>query len=475
MKKFRVTAVALLLALSLTMVFIVGCTDVAKFTVTVTGGDGGGEYTAESECTVTAALEEGKQFVRWIDGEGEEVSTADPYTFKVTGNTELTAVTADKTKYTVTINGGVITGTSDKTATVYEGQTVSVTAPKSQSRIFKSWLINGTDTSTENPYVFTATKDTEIVAVVDEICLIAVSGGSVDGQMRKKFKMGEECTIKADEAPAGERFAYWSVIDEKERPVIVSHDSTYTFKVTETEKYYAKFGQLHTVNVEGGHIASEKGEPQTFVYLEGDTCTVKPNVPEGFVFVEWQVDGVSVSTSAEYPFEVTKDVSLKAVFRSIMALEKLVNDNNQMLRHKNDFVIELDRMGTTAFTENVDHVMFYIYTSTDADKSDYVGRFILDNKDGWRLATVEGRKVIALEGSAGNLWKETKNAGDPQDIWGNSPTLNKQIFSDIMKLFIGESYDRAQPYYLAAQACAAEGSGYISGEISDIGSQSFID
>lgn len=475
MKKFRATAVALLLVLSLTMIFIVGCTDAAKFTVTVTGGTGGGEYTAKSECTVTATLEEGKQFVRWVDGEDNEVSTANPYTFKVSDNMELTAVTADKTAYTVTINGGVITGTSDKTATVYEGQTVSVTAPKSQSRIFKSWLINGTGTSTENPYIFTVTKDTEIVAVVDEICLIAVSGGSVDGQAHKKFKVGDECTITADEAIGGERFAYWSVVDEKDRTVVVSHNSTYTFTVTETEKYYAKFGQMYTVNVEDGYISSEADEPQSFVYLEGDICTVKPNIPENFAFVEWQIDGVRVSTSAEYPFEVTKDVTLKAIFRDTTALDKLKNDNNQMLRHKGDFVIELDRMGTTAFKENVDHVMFYIYTSADADKKDYVGRFVLDNKDGWSLATVEGRKVMALEGGAGNLWKETRNDGDPQDIWGDSPRLNKQIFSDIMKLFIGESYDRAQPYYLAAQACAAEGSAYISGEISDIGSQSFID
>ena len=48
---------------------------VDKYTVTVVGGTGGGEYEAGESCTVTATVPDGQQFVRWLIN-GEEVSTS---------------------------------------------------------------------------------------------------------------------------------------------------------------------------------------------------------------------------------------------------------------------------------------------------------------------------------------------------------------------------------------------------------------
>ena len=68
---------------------------VDKYTVTVVGGTGGGEYEAGESCTVTATVPDGQQFIRWLVN-GEEVSASPSYTFTVTENMTITAVFNDE-------------------------------------------------------------------------------------------------------------------------------------------------------------------------------------------------------------------------------------------------------------------------------------------------------------------------------------------------------------------------------------------
>lgn len=49
------------------------------------------------------------------------------------------------------------------------------------------------------------------------------------------------------------------------------------------------------------------------VFEENALCTVSANVASDREFVEWQADGASVSTDAQYSFNVTRDVTLTAV------------------------------------------------------------------------------------------------------------------------------------------------------------------
>ena len=68
----------------------------AQVPVTVTGGNGTGNYTEGETVTITAnAPEEGKTFKGWRDASGNIVSTDATYTFTVTGATTLTAVYED--------------------------------------------------------------------------------------------------------------------------------------------------------------------------------------------------------------------------------------------------------------------------------------------------------------------------------------------------------------------------------------------
>lgn len=65
----------------------------AQVPVTVTGGNGTGNYTEGETVTITAnAPEEGKTFKGWRDASGNIVSTDATYTFTVTGEVSLTAV-----------------------------------------------------------------------------------------------------------------------------------------------------------------------------------------------------------------------------------------------------------------------------------------------------------------------------------------------------------------------------------------------
>ena len=79
----------------MTLVLSLGCFFAAcggdKYTVTVVNGTGGGEYEKNTDVTVTATVPEGQLFEKWTS-DGEDVSTDNPYTFKVTKDITLTAV-----------------------------------------------------------------------------------------------------------------------------------------------------------------------------------------------------------------------------------------------------------------------------------------------------------------------------------------------------------------------------------------------
>ncbi len=443
---------------------------VYEYEISVVGGSGGGKIRDGGSCTVTADVPDGKVFEKWVDEYGTVLSAANPYTFDVSGDLELHAVTVDAATCRVEIVGGTITGTDDYQTTVYKGQTVSVTAQSSQSHKFVKWLINGKDESTQNPYVFTATDDISIVAIVDEQYLVAVSGGTVKGEdsSRKIVKGGEKCTIVAYEEMDGLSFAYWYTQDADGNMKRLSYDVEYTFTVTGTEKYYAKYGRSYTVTVENGTIDGAEGN--TVKVLDGEGVTVRfdpTSVTGDQKFGGWIVDDEVVSTEKVFTInKITENTVISAnLVVKYLAAPKM--NDNQMLRCKENGTLELDRGGETAFTGDVDHIMFYLYTSPYADKDDYVGRMKFLNEGGeWRLATADGTRLWGIEGSAGNFWLDTKE------------DFNKDKHGNTMKMIakcVGEGYNANTPYYFAAQAVAKEDSQFNNSPISVIGPQAFIE
>ena len=155
----------------MTLVLSIGCFFAAcgsdkeetatKYTVTVVNGTGGGEYEENTDVTVTATIPEGQAFEKWTS-EGADVSTDNPYTFKVTKDITLTAVFDDPstaTTYTVTVEGGEGSGEYEKDAQVV------VTADVGSEEVFVGWTSGGVFVSYDNPYTFTATANITLVAV----------------------------------------------------------------------------------------------------------------------------------------------------------------------------------------------------------------------------------------------------------------------------------------------------------------------
>ena len=200
------------------------------YKITVENGTGAGTYLEGKQITVVADEIVGKKFVRWVNGAGAEVSTLSTYTFTPDSNLKLVAEYEDaKVSYSVTSTEN---GEAVVTEVSYNSE-VTATATAAQGRKFAYWINeNGDVISALNPYKFTITQNTALVAVfVDESVelkfKLTVKGGSADKEI---YDIAETATVTLDETavPAKTVFAGWK--DEKGN--IVSTDKQYKFAVS---------------------------------------------------------------------------------------------------------------------------------------------------------------------------------------------------------------------------------------------------
>lgn len=142
----------------------VSTSTVEKFNVEVVGGTGGGnDITSGSSVTVVAnEPEEGKKFVKWVDENGNTVSTDKSYTFTVAKSVKLTA-TYETLKFQVTITDG--TGSGE-----YEyGASATIQASVTKGKEFIAWLdASGKEVSKDNPYTFVVKSDVTLFAEFKE-------------------------------------------------------------------------------------------------------------------------------------------------------------------------------------------------------------------------------------------------------------------------------------------------------------------
>jgi len=139
---------------------------IKTYDVTVSAGTGGtasgtDTYDCGETATVTATPSDCYSFVNWTSG-GVVISADNPYSFTVTKDSALVANFAIKT-YDVTVSAGT-GGTASGTDTYNCGETATVTATPSDCYSFVNWTSGGGVVSTDNPYSFTVTKDSALVA-----------------------------------------------------------------------------------------------------------------------------------------------------------------------------------------------------------------------------------------------------------------------------------------------------------------------
>lgn len=488
-KRTFIKAACLLLASTMAAGCFAACAQPADpdVTVTVTGGTGGGTYKEGDECTVTATVPEGSEFVEW-QVYGLPVSTANPYTFEVDFDIELKAVFSElpKTQYTVTVNGGMIGEDGPATMQVAEGAEVTVYPDESQARKFRNWLVAGEEI-TDNPYTFTVTGNTEITAEFDEFCMISVSGGTIDGERSKIVPQGSEITVKAGKED-GREFVYWYTLDENFAEVRVSDTPEYTFKLNDSVKIYAKFLGKFNVTVINGTVG-DSGESAVGV-LDGETVVVTPNAApeEDEAFIGWYIGGERVSTDMEYELEVTNDIAVEAKYGPLTKIQLAKPDSSKNTNFPTTGLIfpeaggsiALDRLSpdnsstSTMFQAGVEYVRYDIYDSPDADASAPLGSF--------RLRIIPGADPAGgtaftgyIESADGSVSKQIVRGGTG-NFYINITEVGQ--FHEMLASALGYSYCAGQPYYFAATAVGPEypvidtendtATAYISSERSEI-------
>ncbi len=125
---------------------------------TISSNPGGSTLNQGTAVTLTANKNFGYNFTRWVDGNGVQVSTANPYTFTITSNTTLVAEYAAVSTYNLTVNTAGAFGLGeysvspagkDGAFSVYEaGTNVTITAIENDIVKFSNWSDGSTALST---------------------------------------------------------------------------------------------------------------------------------------------------------------------------------------------------------------------------------------------------------------------------------------------------------------------------------------
>ena len=151
----------------------------ARVYVTATAGgtaSGAGVFTLGSSVTVSATPNDGYMFAGWRENGGSTIiSTAQNYTFTLTGQTDLVAVFEEipaGQQYTIQISYDSARGSVSPsgTQTVNAGSSLTVTASADPGYHFTGWKKQGTSTylSTDAEYTFTPNESFTLVAEFDE-------------------------------------------------------------------------------------------------------------------------------------------------------------------------------------------------------------------------------------------------------------------------------------------------------------------
>ena len=272
---------------------------------------GAGTYHYNQICTLSATANEGYSFGYWSK-DGVMVSNRPAFSITVTENAHYVAhFMIDNYYVTVTANptnGGSVTGEG-----AYQyGETCTVTAFAANGYHFVRWTKNGTQVSTDIEYTFTVTEDANVVGyfALDQYQIEAVAdptnAGSITGT--GSYSHGQTATLNAT-AHSGYAFVNWTKDGN-----VVSTNASYSFTVTESASYVAHFtSSTHVVTTGvypsvGGH-ATGAG-----TYAHGASCTVNATPNNGYVFVNWTINGQQVSTQPSYTFTVNENTHITAHF-----------------------------------------------------------------------------------------------------------------------------------------------------------------
>ena len=207
--------------------------------------------------------------------------------------------------------GGTVTGAGTYT----NGGTATLSATANYGYTFVNWTKDGSVVSANANYSFTVTASTagEYVANFNPIPYTITAtanpanGGQVEGG--GTYNYGATATLTATPA-TGYHFVNWT-----KNGTVVSTSANYSFVVEGSATLVANF----TVNSYEITVSANPTAGGTVTgggnYNHFSTCTLTASPNTGYHFVNWTKNGVEVSTSAAYSFEVTAGGNYVANFQ----------------------------------------------------------------------------------------------------------------------------------------------------------------
>lgn len=249
----------------------------------------------------------------------------------------------------------------------------------------------------------------------------------------------------------------------------------------------------YSINVENGFI---DGNLTQVTAGHGAGVTVVAQAPEDdtveWLFLGWkevtvgadgeEVLGKTLSSELSFTVTATKNMRIRAVFADKNSVTQIPlpmpnNSENKLIYEegaKGASAIALDRnkfidpehtdSASSMFNVNVAYVTFYVYESSDAEKTDYIASFRMYvdlNKDsnggrnmvGWFTQADGSGKCEVIRGGVNNYYVDSSNRND---------------FRAFMRTVLGDKFSDSKDFYFAAKAVAGSAE-YSSSEISAIG------
>ncbi|OAV71509.1 hypothetical protein Barb4_00610 [Bacteroidales bacterium Barb4] len=275
-------------------------------------GDTYHDYDTRVEARATANT--GFYFEKWTDEYGGTISTSNPYTFIVKGNTVVQACFAEEIdSMKVSLSAG-LHGSIESGAGTYPYKAAArIEAFPDEGFRFLRWTdANGSTVSTSNPYTFDVTRDVFFQAHFAQgnfnISFSAGANGRVEA-VGGDYKYDEE--VKAEAFPDPHyHFEKWTTVGG----TFLSADNPYRFRAVDDRSVVAHFAidllQVDLLANKNGSIRSNANG-----YPKGTAAEITATPDIGYHFVKWtDAQGNLLSDSNPYSFIVTGDTAVQAHF-----------------------------------------------------------------------------------------------------------------------------------------------------------------
>jgi len=293
-------------------------------------------YHYGDEVNVLVIPQTGYEFVKWIDGQGQTVSTDINYIFNMPSQNLSLTVVCNKIDYLLTSvpnpeAGGSISG---NTSPYKYNDPVSLLATPADGFAFVNWTVGGIEVGNQPLREFNMPPmNTGMVAnfvAIDYNLLITPTpalGGTISGNTTP-YHYKDDVDVLATPAE-GYAFVNWMVGEE-----ILSTDAHFVGQMpNKSIEVIANFAQVN-YNLIGYAFPSDDageiiGSKQTYTF--GEAVNLQANAKTGYQFVNWtDNNGAEISTDSNYMFNMpSHDLTIHAVFElKEYALTATVTENN---------------------------------------------------------------------------------------------------------------------------------------------------